>query len=56
MLGRKWLTVTNTMDRFQLRGQNLSCVFNSRIGCLCAKTLHCFETKELILTLKTWHG
>ncbi len=41
------------MDKLQLTGKNLNLVFNSIIGCMCAKRLCCYEAKWLNLKLKT---
>jgi hypothetical protein len=40
------------MDKRQLTGLNLGCVFNSRGGCVGAMHLCCFETKLPNLMLK----
>jgi hypothetical protein len=40
-------------DRVSETGQNQGLVFNSRLGCVHAMQLHCYETKQPNLKLKT---
>ncbi len=42
------------MGKLQLTGINLTWVFNSRSGCMCAKDLCCYAAKRPNLKLKTW--
>ena len=42
------------MDKLQLTGQNLGCVFNFRSGCVHAVHLLCYGVKLSKLKLKTW--
>ncbi len=45
--------ISKILDKFNLTGQNLSWVFNLRIGCKDPVHLHCFEAKLPNLKLKT---
>jgi hypothetical protein len=40
------------MDKYQLTGQNLGRVFNSRSDCMSATHLFCYEAKQTNLKLK----
>jgi len=42
-----------TMDKLQLTGQNLGRVFSSKVGCMYAVHLCCYEAKLPSLKLKT---
>jgi hypothetical protein len=45
--------VVFTMDKLQLRGQNLGRVYSSKSDCMSAMHLFCYEAKQLNLKLKT---
>ncbi len=46
-------SITESMDKLQLTGQNLGRVFNSRSDCMSALHLFCYEAKQPNLKLKT---
>jgi hypothetical protein len=50
---RSWAISLENTDRLHLTGRNLSQVFNSRRGSMCAIRLCCCEGKRPSLKLKT---
>ncbi len=43
------------INKLQFTGQSLGRVFNSKIGCMCAMHLCCYEAAQPTLRLKTRH-